>query len=890
MAVLTVLLAPHTEAEEILAVLTDYSAVGLLTGFAWVDSGDAGASSLPATVVTDGRANPVVLQQIVTARRFERLRLAVLVPVESSPASRVPLAVEQRVEQILRFGAMGAPITLLRLLYTHGAAAAVTADPSAVLEGWHNLLIAPEDSAGPGLGSVTLDRLTDPLDVARHVAPVVAGAAGLWADIESTPLDSLGILPGLTIRAVRAFYRQLDTTAVEEQLRAQLFDPNGRLPLPRGGTVPIVYVDDVPTATRAMAEGLWRKHRDVLRGPRVAVETGEIQQISIWAALKMFLSFLGAALRRAPSKWVTAVVGSVSSVVATTVQNMVFGRADSAFAVVTSAEPASWEDLGRSADELGAALDAGGGAAVRGAGRGEHLAHQDLSPLWADFVNAALTLADGGRRAAGLEPVRVGAAVGVVRNCPDVVPSAADRFSAIPASLAAVIGVSTVEAPDVMGAAGLRDRLSRTYGDPAAGVEARRAAADLDTWRAHAAKSYAWQSGLILANFLDRARSEVAGLVQEIRDKANRDAVDERLRRRQRTIGLILKTFGWTLFAALALLAFMAAFHWVSWKFALITGAVLFGLYLVIALGLFLLAQRDLFAEINLRQSQQSQLDAMHANLRTALQDLSRLSSAYGQLLAWCRVLGAMLRAPFGPAPPRLPAPGQLTDGLPLSTQLGVATANRNDADTAIHGIEQLLYPVGWLTGPWDDLLAATATELREDPSALLVMPGAGTGSALDQWSHAAASGQLHATGADALWRHVQRMFANPQSPAADALTGAVFVPATGRTVSAAEFSAGVIESRRDRAAPFDAWLFTDAALTAGRSAVVVDEPVVVRRGVGYRAAVVHVGDGLPPYDFALFTPRTSVAATRETGSREAAGAADLDEPPGPPGAGKLVF
>jgi hypothetical protein len=867
MSVLTVVLAPQTQAEDILAVLADYSAAGLLTGFAWVDSADAGASSLPATLVTDGRANPVVLQQIVTAQRHERLRLAVLVPLEAPAASTVPLAVQQHVEQILRFGAMGAPITLLRLLYTHGAAAAVTADPSLVLEGWHNLLITPEDSAGPGLGSVTLDRLTDPLDVARHVAPVVAGAAGLWAGIESTPFDTLGILPGLTIRAVRAFFRQLDTTELEEQLRTHLFDPNGRLPLPRGGTVPVVYIDDVPTATRSMAEALWRKHRDVLRGPRVAMETGAAQQISIWAALKMFLSFLGAALRRAPSKWVSAVVGSVSSVVATTLQNVVFGRADSAYAVVSGTESASWEDLGRSADALGAALD--------GAGRGEHIAHQDLSPLWADFVNAALTLADGGRRAAGLEPVRVGAAVGVVRNCADVVPSAADRFSGIPASLAAVIGVTAVEAPDVMAATALRERLTRSYADPAAGIEARRAAADLDTWQASAAKSYAWQSGLILANFLDRARREVAALVQQIRDTANREAVDERLRRRQRTIGLILKTFGWTLCAALVLLAFAAAVDWVSWKFALITGGVLLGLYLVIALALFLLAQRDLFAEINLRQSQQSQLDAMHANLRTALQDLSRLSGAYGQLLAWSRVLGAMLRAPFGPAPPRRPAAGQLTDGLPRSTQLGVATANRNATDTAIHRIEQRLYQVGWLTGPWDDMLAAAAKELREDRSVLFVMPGAGTGSALDRWSYAAGAGQLHATGADALWRRVQHMLADPQSPAANALTGTVFVPGSGRTVPAAEFSAGVIERRPDRAAPFDARLFTDTALTAGRSAVVVDEPVVVRRGVGYRAVVVHAGDGLPPYDFAPFAPRSAAAAA---------------EPDEPPGAGKLVF
>jgi hypothetical protein len=876
MSVLTVVLAPQPPAEEILAVLTDYSAVGLLARFAWVDSADTGASSLPATLITDGRANPVLLQQIVTAQRHERLRLAVLVPLEAPAASRVPLAVEQQVEQILRFGAMGAPITLLRLLYTHGAAAAVSTDPSLVLEGWHNLLIAPEDSAGPGLGSVTLDRLTDPLDVARHVAPVVAGAAGLWAGIERTPFDALGILPGRTIRAVRAFYRQLDTTAVEEELRAHLFDPNGRLPLPRGGTVPVVYIHDVPAATRSIAESLWRKHRDVLRGPRVAVEASAVQRISIWAALKMFLSFLGAALRRAPSKWASAVVGSVSSVVATTVQNVVFGRADSAYAVVSGAEPASWEDLGRSADALGAALAGAGGA--------EHIAHQDLSALWTDFVNAALTLADGGRRATGLEPVRVGAAVGVVRSCADVVPSTADRFSAIPASLAAVIGVSTVEAPDVIGAAALRDRLTRTYGDPAAGVEARRAAAELDTWQANATKSYAWQTGLILANFLDRARNEVARLVQQIRDTANRDAVDERLRRRQRTIGLILKTSGWTVFAAVVLLAVAAAVNWVSWKFALITGGVLLGLYLVIALGLFLLTQRDLFAEINLRQTQQSQLDAMHANLRTAVQDVSRLSGAYGQLLAWSRLLGAMLRAPFGPGPPRRPAAGHLTDGLPRSTQLGVATPNRNAIDTAIHGVEQQLYQVGWLTGPWDDMVGAAARELREEPSVLFVMPGVGTGSALDRWSDAAASGQLRAAGADALWRRVQQMLADPQSHAARALTGEVFVPARGHTVPGAEFSAGVIERRADRAAPFDAGLFTDAALTAGRCAVVVDESAAVRQGVGYRAVVVHASDGLPPYDFAPFAPRA--AATREAAAAGASGA----EPDEPPGAGKLVF
>src|SRR6202165_2797658 len=522
MSVLTVVLAPHTQAEESLAVLTDYSAVGLLTGFAWVDSADAGASSLPATLVTDGRANPVVLQQLVTAQRHERLRLAVLVPLEALPASRVPLAVEQQVEQIMRFGAMGAPITLLRLLYTHGAAATVTADPSAVLEGWHNLLIAPEDSAGPGLGAVPWGPMTDPLEFAQYTAPVIAGIAGLWAGVEQTPFDTLEVLPGQTVRAVRAFYRRLDTSEVEERLRAQLFDPAGRLPLPRGGQVPVVYVEDVPVAAQTMARALWTKHRDVLRGTRLAAGDVGSQAISIWAALKMFFKFMGASLRSAPGAWWAAVTGSVSSVLASTVQGTVFGGKDSAFAVVTSIDVANWQDLGRSADTLNSALG--------GAPQPEHLAQQDLSALWIDFVNGALTLADGGRRAAGLEPIQVGSGVGVLAHAADVVPSATEQFSAIPTSLAAVIGVSSVEPADVLGAANLRDRVQRAYQEPAAGVEARTAGTELEGWQRVAARSYAWQVSSILVDFLHRARTEVAQLVGQIQDAARRLSVNERLR------------------------------------------------------------------------------------------------------------------------------------------------------------------------------------------------------------------------------------------------------------------------------------------------------------------------------------------------------------------------
>ena len=874
---LTVLVLPRKPLEDLVAVLADYSAVGLLASYAWVDGAAAGGSATPASLVRDGLSEPVVLQQLLTGERYDRIRVVVLVPIEAAPDQRVPLAAEQALEQAVRSSAMGARITLMRVLITHGGAASLVPDLALVLEGWHNLLVAPEDSAGPGLGAVEWGTLADPLDLARQVAPVLAGVTGLWAGVEQTPFDTMEILPGQTVRAVRAFYRRLDSTDVECRLRAQLFDPDGRLPLPRGGQIPVVYVEDVPGASQTMARALWTKHRDVLRGPRRTAPDDVAQAISIGTALKMFLRFMWAALRRAPSAWLSAVLGSARSVTASAVQGTVFGRTDSAFSVVADAEVSDWQDLGHSAETLSSAL--GGRPAA------EHFAQHDLSGLWTDFVNGALTLADGGRRTGGLDPIAVGSGVGVLANASDVIPGAAERFVAIPTSLAAVIGVNAVEPADVLGATALRDRLQKVYQDPSAGVEARATSTDLDVWQAATSRSYAAQVSFILADFLQRARNEVGNLVTSLQAAAERSAVDEQLRARQQAIGTILKTFTAAVFVVLLALIGIAASGRAEWSFAGAIGGALVGLYILVSLALFLVAQRDLFAEMNLRKSQQGRLDTMHANLRNALADVVRLSSAYGQLLAWSRVMGEVLRAPFGPAPAPGRDVGQLSDGLPRSTRIGFADPSPAQADNAIHLIQRNLYGLGWLTKPWDDMVTAAAERLREDPVMLFRMPGAGTGSGLDHWSVAVASGLVRPTGAGALWSRVEQMFVDEvgavHGSLSDSLTGTVLVPALNRHVSTAQFSVGVIDHRRGGAAPFNASLFTDTAVMAFRGAVVVDEVAMVRLGLGYRAVVVQASDGLPPYDFAVFqTPQTLAPGTSDE-TTTLINRTERNEPPG---------
>jgi hypothetical protein len=866
---LSVLLAARPHAEEILAVLGDYSAAGMLDEFAWVDAAEASRSAVPATLVVGGRTEPLMLQQLLTHDRYTRLRVVVLVPLTATAEARAPLAAEQTVERIVRAAAMGAPITLLRLLLTGSIDSTTSADRALVLEGWHNVLIAPEDTPGPELGAALLEAGTDPLQVARHVAPVVAGVSGLWAGVGATPFDRLEVLPGQTVRAVRGFYRRLDSGEVENRLRAALFTPGGQLPLPHGGQVPVVYADDPALAAQSMARALWTKHRDVLRGPRLPLESSPSQAISIWAALKMFLRFLWAGLRQAPSAWFSAVIGSVSAAMASTVQSAVFGQTDSAFAVVSSPQLAGWQELGRSAEELSIAL---------GGGDGEQRARSNLGPLWTDFVNGALTLADGGRRGGGLEPVQVGAAIGVVGRCADVMPGTAEQFLAIPASLAAVIETSWVEGVDVLGVATLRERLHRAYADPAAGVEARHAGTELDRWQTAVAPSYGWQVAAILADFLNRARGDVTDLVSKIRAATGTLSTDERLRRRQRTVALILKTISWAVAGALVAMIAGAGLGWLGWRFALNCAGGLIAAYLVVTLVLFLLSQRDLFATLNLRELQIGQLAAMQTNLRSALDDLSRLSMAYGQLLAWSRAVGAVLRAPFG-VPPAAAPPEPLLEGLPRSTAVAAAAPTSEHADIALRRIQQHLYQLGWLTRPWEGQLAAAGSEIHYDAQTLLALPGAGSGSALDRWSYALAAGRLAGDGAAALWHQAQLLFADPGTGIRESLTATVSL-ADGSQLSAEQFAAGITRPRQCRPAAFDASLFTAAALTGGHSAVEIDEPSFVQRGLGYVAALIQAGEGLPAYDFMLFAPPEPVWGDAKDPTAAAA-PADRHDPPG---------
>src|SRR5574340_488226 len=298
MTVLTVLLASQGPAQGVRDVLTDLSAAGLVSPFLWIDEGgiEPGATRVPVIEVADGTQSSRLLQDVLASRRIGRVRLCVLVPLLDG-AEPVGVESERAVSDLLVANSGAADVVRLRLLLARPAG---EPSPEAVpaLAGWHNLVIAPEDSRGPGMGHESLAATGDPVAIGRHAGPVIAGVAGLWADAGHAPFDDAPVLPGNAIRVVRSFYRRLDTCRVEHELRQRVLASEGQLPLPRDAGNHVVYVDDVPLATQSMARALWAKHRDVLTGPRVTpAPAPPPQEIGLREALSMFLSFLGAALR-----------------------------------------------------------------------------------------------------------------------------------------------------------------------------------------------------------------------------------------------------------------------------------------------------------------------------------------------------------------------------------------------------------------------------------------------------------------------------------------------------------------------------------------------------------------------------------------------------------------
>ena len=695
-----VLVAPYEPGLQVLGVLRDWSAVGLLQEFYWVHADEVpeGLAPIPAVRISGGRAEPVELQRrLAVIARPDVVRVCVLDDLRGSlvaPAGR-------RVASVLN---AASPATRQTLVHCLGATLGGSVDRAPdVPRGWHGVLIAPEDALGPLEARRQVLSSEDDLAVAMHYASGVSGVLGLWTGVPGLPcrLDGAMPPPGSQVRLSRGFFRRLDAEQVEADLRNALTQVQDGLPQPSKDGRPLPYVTDETAAVETAADNLLARHSWLLSAEREQVAPPIATRVGPLQALQMLLSFLWAALTRAPALWVKSVLDRGATRIAGMAQGSVFGKESAYEVVVAGRLPdgrlASMEDVEAAFEDV---LEAWPQAQ-----RHEELGH-DQKVLWRDYVNAGLSLVDGQERVPDVPQPRVGASPAVVRTTGRVSPAPTAEYRDLPPYLTVALGVEAIAPWDSLRTESVLQHLDELSTDRQLARDAQATRPQILSWRAATQEgTFVGRVGSRLSRRMQELRLEIANLKRSIADAAREIDVDssfveqqERLARRMR----------WTFWIGLvAILAFVGA-GWAGWLGWSTAAWWIFGLVIAWFITLtvqFLLGQREVFRLLNRQQQLNESMGAHKRNLGASMADLQRVSAAYAQFLDRSRGLGAFLAQPLGPPVQAVADHVDLADDLPLAVQLGEVPAVPASVGAAAAIMRPKLFPVGWLQEPAEHAL-----------------------------------------------------------------------------------------------------------------------------------------------------------------------------------------
>jgi hypothetical protein len=742
-------------------------------------------------------------------------------------------------------------------------------------EGWHNIVISPEDAAGPGLGHRMLPATDDALAVGPPAAAVLAGLTGLWEGVPQAPLDDQAILPGQTVRVARGYYRRLDASAVQQSVRRDVFSTETGLPRPRTGSGRAATVEDVPAATAGMAQQLWNKHQSVLRGPRVQPPATTATKVGPLQAVRMLFGFIAATVRNAPMNWYRTMLNRVASKTASAVQSGVFGRNLSSYEVVVrgvrpDGTPADWRELAAATERLeDAFVDTG---------QLSQPTRPDLSGVWQDYVSAALTLADAGDRGtqAGLPPVTVGTDLGVIRKASDIVPGptarldldAPERPESIEGPQPAK-GSDPVDGPESTQTSAPAGRPSGLHPVDVLGTYTReqhlagagdlggdRKLSRLRQWKSRWQHTFGTRVGARLGKAVLDTQAEVRRLAEALAQAADLSEIEEDTRRRQRRLAKLMRIF-LIVFAGLEVVLFgLRWLNLIDWSVVAFAGVGILIGWLVASFILFVRNQQALFAELNRRREIGSQAEANRQNLAYATRDLRRLTEAYDQFLAWSRVLGVVLDEPFGhdaATGRQLPAG---SDGLPLSVRIGAAEEEPAMVAEAVEQARRRIFTSGWLTGnphaPWLRALAEApgrlgprAMDLRDDPQRMFGET-ADPESLLLAWADDLERNGIGPTSADWYWSRIADGLSAPEL--SRQLIATVVV--AGQTEDWDDFAADI--DRATAGQSFHPEIFGTEARVAGRQQITQNWYREDVRGLSRIAVLIQLTDGIPGFELAL--------------------------------------
>ncbi|KAB1650293.1 hypothetical protein [Pseudoclavibacter endophyticus] len=874
---LTLLLAPEGPLAGVRDVLADWSAAGLVDDFHWVEPAMLEGGADASILVRGGELLRAPLQSIAGRERIDGIRLGVLVPALDgvTPLTR---GQEQDIVDVLDRSFAKVPVTRVRAIVTRADPG--VAVPGLVVAGWHNVVISPEDSTGPGLGRTRLDAASDTADLGRHAASGVAGLLGLWSGVDRAPLDGERVIDGQRARLARSYFRRLATDEVTLRLREGVLSVNDGLPLPSQFGVQTVYVDDVAQANENMATRLWAKHATVLRGPRETHAPAQQQPIGAGEALRMFFGFLWAAIKNAPRAWLNGLSAEVSSNAAGAIQGLVYGREPAAYSVfvqgvTANGLPASWLDYRNAASSLDRLFD-------EATGQRELAAYADLSGLWQDYAAAALTLGDAGERVPGLTPIAVGGQPGVIRNVEQIVPSSSEAFADLKPHVAASVNARAVEPFDALGTHDLENRIRVVAEQPALSIDASGALDHLQRWKGRYGHSFAARVGGRIAGAMVDVQQEIRGLFEQIHRAATSGDVLSGLQQQQRQLATIMQVLAIMSLVGITVTVVFGIIELLQWWVVILVVLGILAVWFGAALIVFMQGQRALFAIINRRREVVSAEEVARRNLRHALRDARRLGEAYGQFLGWSRVIGGVLANPFGERPLQRGDDDQKLTGMPMSTRVGTVAVDETHLGNTVMRLRRDLFATGWLTECWNAALEGAGSrigprgvELEGQPQLIFRERGDGDGSLLHLWGRSLIEHGMDPTIGERKW---QATMAELQTQHANTVTELVrhvrdANEPSGPPVDYATFMAGLDSETDPGLDRLDDRVLSETAQTRGRSGIERSVPQRAQQGLDRVACLTQLSQSFDDYELVIAAPLTRATSAGPV----------LDDPGRPP-------
>lgn len=751
-------------ADQIRSHLQDLAAMSLIRSFTWVDP-RLGADR-PAVRVCrpDGELLSVCTLDEALRDLDGNILLVALDPMSRDSATEFDMSAVQRWTSAIDARVPGTNPRVRVLLPRLPLDTLVPAPEM----GWSTVAIAPEDSDAPTSSVTPVNRADDPHAVAELAASTLATLTGLWRSAERAPLlddhgRAVSTGDGYTFRLVRAYHRTVDASEIESQVREQVFDVTGQLPLPmvEDGRQAVRMPDPATTSGQA-ADALINRYRDSLLTPPRDLQTVETLRPSAWAALKKFLGEFFRASIGTPQDWKDAQGHAINAAIAKAVQNTLYGQGASVD-IVCGTYRGRFNDPGLF-ELTSATADLKRDARTRGLNIEDP---PSLPDLWNGYRRVALMLVDGTNYLGeGFDAPRDNQHnPAIVEQGWMSVPDPAERFEGYHPQLSDILGLR----PEDAVISPYDSHHARVYSEgldfAVTQTSDRNVLALRDRfreWTGRMSTSFAWQAGERLMFMLGQAQKNAQkwrdvhqGISTSLRSYEGRD-YDSENRRLTRVLRLL--TGLWVLI--MILIGYLTLSHyqpkyrlldWMSgidWRWALLSVFLTTVAVMGTQMFIFARARRGVLEDLNQMRLLVANEEISRLNSNAALNDVERLAQSYHQFLSWSTLLGKAIAQPLGRVDQDHGTVTIPTSGLPRTTRLGRAVLPTEELQRMVSDLRRAVFPRDWADRALTQLVDDAARELQHVDGTRITsvnelhgQAGAGSRSALDKLSSLVGSG-----------------------------------------------------------------------------------------------------------------------------------------------------